>query len=118
MSDTISISDVSSPLFTVSDTAGGERMWLLWASKSVVGVLFSPFVLRRLNLKNSSRSRFSDLRLSRLVQATFLAVLNRCSDAAEPGGQLWNLASWESTGYLFLFTLHQLNTVKMSDIYG
>ena len=72
--------------------------------KSVVGVLFSPSRLRRLNLRNSRRSKFSGLRLSRLVQAKFLAVLSRCSDAAEPRGQLWNLlTSLESTGYLFLF---------------
>ena len=98
MSDKISLSDISSPLFTLSDKTGGERTCLLGASKSVVGVLLSPFRLRRLYLRNSRRLRLSGLRLSHLVQAIFLAVLNRCSDAAEPEGQLWNLlTSLEST---------------------
>ena len=87
----ISMSDVSSSLCRDSDKTGVGRIRLFGASKSSgaqVVLFFSPFKERRLYFRKRRHSKFSGLRRNLFVPATSLAVLNKRSEAADPGGQL------------------------------
>ena len=84
----ISMSDVSSSLCRDSDKTGVGGIRLFGASKSSGGALFSPFKERRLYFRKRRHYKFSGLRRNLFVPATSLAVLNKRSEAADPGGQL------------------------------